>query len=251
VAERLAGREAQHGARVRAGRRAFVPVRDRRELVRLLQADARRWLRSLPAESVDLIVTDPPYQFGGRRLFKRWFDEIDDQEWLDIVAELYRVLRADAHLYLFCNARTKPIFDEAAAKAGFRVKTPLIWDKQSIGLGRGWRSQYEFICLYEKGHRALRDNTQPNVLAARRVAGGYPTEKPVTVLETIIRQASSEGELVLDPFCGSGNVGKAARQQGRRALLCDIDASFAADRLGVKPEPWRPRQVGAKGGPRG
>ena len=247
MAERLAGREAQHGGRVRARHRAFVPVPDQRAAVALVEADSRVWLRSLPADSADLIVTDPPYRFGGRRLFKRWFDEIDDQEWLEIVAELYRVLRPDAHLYLFCNARTKPIFDEAAAKAGFRIKTPLIWDKQSIGLGRGWRSQYEFICLYEKGRRALRDNTQANVLAAKRVAGGYPTEKPVPVLETIIRQASREGELVLDPFCGSGNVGRAARAQGRRALLCDIDAAFAGERLTVKPTPWRARKARGEG----
>jgi len=249
VVERLAGREVRHGVRTRARRRVLSPFRDDGSVLRLLKADARTWLPAVPAESVDLIVTDPPYVFGGRRIFRRWFEELADEAWLPILAELHRVLRPNRHLYLFCNARTKPIFDEAASAAGFRVKTPLIWDKQSIGLGRGWRSQYEFICLYEKGSRTLRDNRSANILRASRVTGGYPTEKPVEVISTIVWQASREGELVLDPFCGSGNVGRAAREQGRRVLLCDTEPGFAADRLNVPVEPW-PQPSGHRGGGR-
>lgn len=242
MAERLAGVESRHGGRTRARRQPLSPTRPAPPAaVELVKADARAWLASLPPESVDLIVTDPPYKFGGRRIFRRWFEELADEAWLAILAELYRVLRADRHLYLFCNARTKPIFDEAASAAGFGVRTPLIWDKQSIGLGRGWRSQYEFICLYEKGKRRLRDDKCANILGARRVAGGYPTEKPVSIISTIIGQASQEGELVLDPFCGSGNVGRAAREQGRRVRLCDVDPGFASDRLGVPVTQWRDR----------
>lgn len=69
------------------------------------------------------------------------------------------------------------------------------------------------------------------MLRARRPHRGYPTEKPVAALKTLIGQASLPGELVLDPFCGSGNVGRAARELGRRALLCDVDAGFASRRL--------------------
>jgi site-specific DNA-methyltransferase (adenine-specific) len=64
-----------------------------------------------------------------------------------------------------------------------------------------------------------------------RVARGYPTEKPVPLLTALIAQASAPGEVVLDPFCGSGNTGKAARNLHRRALLCDTDAHFAATRF--------------------
>jgi site-specific DNA-methyltransferase (adenine-specific) len=69
-----------------------------------------------------------------------------------------------------------------------------------------------------------------NVLRTPRVRG-YPAEKPIAVLRQLIAQSSSPGSIVLDPFCGSGNVGRAARQLGRRALLADVDAATAERRL--------------------
>jgi site-specific DNA-methyltransferase (adenine-specific) len=203
--------------------------------VRLLEGDARQLLRQLPAGSVDLVVTDPPYRFDrGGTYFRQWFAELDDDAWPAIFAELYRVLASPAHAYVFCDARVKPIFDQAAATAGFRVRIPLIWDKLAIGLGGTWRSQYEFIAWFAKGPPlpAGRRSTQGNVLRHPRVRG-YPTEKPVRVLRELVKQASCPGATVLDPFAGSGNVGRAARQLGRRALLLDIDASAAEQRLRV------------------
>jgi len=61
----------------------------------------------------------------------------------------------------------------------------------------------------------------------------YPTEKPVALMKTLISQSTHTGELVLDPFCGSGSTGRAARELGRRPLLCDLDAAAAARRLRV------------------
>lgn len=182
-------------------------------LVKLHQADARAFLPTLPDASVDLIVTDPPYRFErGEKYFRDWFAMLDDAAWPAILAELYRALRPDAHAYVFCDRRTQPIFDAAASAAGFRVRPALIWDKQSIGLGTCWRSQYELICWYEKRSRPGNFNNRGNILTAPRVARGYPTEKPVSILTRLVEQASQPGELVLDPFCGSGNLGRAARQ---------------------------------------
>jgi site-specific DNA-methyltransferase (adenine-specific) len=204
-----------------------------RGLVTLIQADARQLLPHLPAGAVDLIVTDPPYHFcRGGTYFREWFAELDDDEWPAIFAQLHRVLASPANAYVFCDARTKPIFDQAARAAGFRVQIPLIWDKLSIGLGGTWRSQWEFIAWYAKGPPlpAAQRSSQANVLRAPRVRG-YPTEKPIAVLRRLIAQSSPPGAIVLDPFCGSGNVGRAARQLGRRALLADINAKTAERRL--------------------
>jgi site-specific DNA-methyltransferase (adenine-specific) len=204
--------------------------------VRLLEADARQLLAELARGSVDLVITDPPYVFDrGGTYFRNWFPELPDDQWPAIFARLHRALASPGHCYVFCDARIKPIFDQAAAAAGFQVRIPLIWDKQVIGLGGTWRSQYESIAWYSKGpplppsagHAHL-----GNVLRAPRVRG-YPTEKPVTVLRQLIMQSSRPGDLVLDPFCGSGNVGRAARQLARRALLADIDPGTAESRLRV------------------
>jgi site-specific DNA-methyltransferase (adenine-specific) len=198
----------------------------------LVQADARELLASLPDEGINLIVTDPPYAFDrGDTHFREWFAELPDEVWPEIVAELYRVLREDAHAYLFCDWRIQRLFEDAAEKAGFRVHRPIVWDKLSPALGGTWRSQPELILFLEKGHRPGNFKNRGNVLQAPRVARGYPTEKPVRILRPLISQSSLPGELVFDPFCGSGNVGRAARELGRRALLCDVDAGFAAGRL--------------------
>jgi site-specific DNA-methyltransferase (adenine-specific) len=203
-----------------------------RGLVRLVQADAQEWLPSLPDESIDLIVTDFPYAFErGETHFRDWFPDLPDQAWPQILRELHRVLAFDRHAYLFCDRRTQRLFEDGAAAAGFRVHWPLIWDKQSPALGGTWRSQYEFILFLKKGHRPGNHKNRGNVLRAPRVARGYPTEKPVRILRQLISQSAQRGELVLDPFCGSGNVGRAARELGRRAVLCDVEAGFAAGRL--------------------
>lgn len=204
----------------------------RRRLVRLVQADAREFLPSLPDESVDLIVTDPPYAFDrGDTYFREWFEELSDEAWPEIFIELHRVLAMNTHAYVFADRRIRPIFEAAAKAARFRVHRALIWDKGSIGLGHGvWRPQHEFICFFSKGSRRGNSRSLGDVLRASSPRG-YPTEKPVAVLKALIAQSSGRGQLVLDPFCGSGNVGKAARELGRRALLCDVDARFAAERL--------------------
>lgn len=212
--------------RQRAYRRRHAP---RRGLVKLYEADAREFLANLPDGSVDLIVTDPPYKFDrGDSRFREWFDEtIPDAEWPAIFREFHRVLDADSHAYVLGDYRVHLVFAEAAHAAGFRVRTPLVWDKCSPGLGGLWRSQYEMVGVFEKGRRRGNFKNRSNVLSVPRVVRRYPTEKPVALLRQLIGQSSLRGESVLDPFCGSGSTGIASRDLGRRALLCDIDAARA------------------------
>ena len=208
-----------------------------RGLISLYEADARLLLAELPDESFDLILTDPPYHFerSGGTYFREWFEELGDEEWGAIFVELYRVLARDRCAYVFCDERAKRIFDAAADAAGFRLRKPIIWDKDSVGLGSRWRSQYETICWYEKGHPLGPSiKNWGNVRRHPRVRG-YPTEKPVRLERDLITQSTAPGWSVLDPFCGSGNVGRAAAQLGRPSLLCDIDTETAQSRLRVEP----------------
>lgn len=194
-------------------------------------------LAGLPDKSVDLVVTDPPYVFDrGTTYFREWFADLPDDAWPGILTELYRVLRADRHTYLICDERSLPVFTKAATGAGFRLVKTLVWNKLVPGLGGGaYRSQREWILFLEKGTRPGNRRDLGDVLSFPRVMtrGHYPTEKPVGLLKVMIEQSSHTGELVLDPFCGSGSTGRAARELGRRAVLCDLDASSAAAALRV------------------
>jgi len=223
-----------------------------RGLVTLAHGDARAFLATLPEGSVDLVVTDPPYVFDrGTTYFREWLPYLPDEAWPEILRELYRVLRADRHAYVICDGRTQPVFAAAARGAGFCLAKTLIWNKESPGLGGGaYRSQHELILLLTKGTRSGNRRDLGDVLSFPRVMtrGHYPTEKPVALLKTLVSQSSRPAELVLDPFCGSGSTGRAARELGRRALLCDLDASTAAATLRVAFVPLESAAATRNGG---
>lgn len=204
----------------------------------LHQGDAVDALRNLADDSVDLVVTDPPYEslekhraIGTTTRLKHskassndWFSIFPNARFDELFAELYRVLRRDRHVYVFCDPETAFIMKPVGEAAGFRFWKPLIWDKVAIGMGYHYRARYEMILFFEKGKRKLNDLGIPDVLRAPRIHRGYPTEKPVSISETLITQSTQPGELVIDPFMGSGSVGMAALHSGRHFLGCDLAA---------------------------
>ncbi len=204
----------------------------------LHQQDAVDWLRSLPDASVDLIVTDPPYEslekhrrIGTTTRLKNskassnvWFQIFPNDRFEELFVECYRILKNHRHFYLFCDAETMFVVKPIAELAGFRFWKPIIWDKQKIGMGYHYRSRYEMILFFEKGKRKLNDLSIADVIQYPRIFRGYPTEKPVPVSEILIRQSTQLGECIVDPFMGSGSVGLAALQQNRDFLGNDICA---------------------------
>lgn len=202
----------------------------------LTRGDAVDWLRTLPDESIDLVITDPPYEslekhraIGTTTRLKHskassndWFEIFPNDRFPELFAEVYRVLKRNTHFYLYCDPETMFVAKPAGEAAGFKFWKPLIWDKERIGMGYHYRARYECILFFEKGKRKLKDLSVPDILEAPRIRGGYPSEKPVSLSRTLIRQSSEPGELVVDPFCGSGSVGVAALTEGRRFLGCDL-----------------------------
>jgi site-specific DNA-methyltransferase (adenine-specific) len=82
-------------------------------------------------------------------------------------------------------------------------------------MGYHYRARYETILFFEKGKRRLSDLGVADIIEAPRVHNGYPTEKPVEVGEVLVRQSSAAGDIVIDPFMGSGTFGVAAARLGR------------------------------------
>ena len=199
--------------------------------------DAIAWLRRQPAESVDLLVTDPAYEslekhraVGTTTRLKHskassndWFNVFPNVRFAELFAEAFRVLKRNTHFYLFCDAETMFVVKPEAEQAGFRFWKPLVWDKRTIGMGYHYRARYELILFFEKGKRRLNDLGIPDIISVPRIRGGYPAEKPSSVSEVLIGQSSAPGDLVADPFMGSGSVGVAALTLGRRFIGTDIN----------------------------
>lgn len=215
-----------------------------------VQADARQILPQLHAESVDLIITDPPYASLDKhrargtttRLQRGWFNTIPNDEFGEIFAQLHRVLKKNAHLYVFCDDETRRVFVPLAEAAGFTYWKSLVWDKARIGMGYHYRAQHEYVLFFEKGKRPLNDLGVPDVLRVAGARGGdlYPTQKPVDLLTILLRQSSAPGEIVLDPFAGSGATGIAAQLTGRMFVGIDTEEAARAhwERWSAAPETW-------------
>ena len=220
-----------------------------RTTYQLSQGDAVEWLRSLPAESVDLVITDPPYEslekhraIGTTTRLKvsaassnAWFRIFPNTRFPELFAEVHRVLRRHSHFYLVCDSETAFIAKPEAEKAGFRFWKPLVWDKVSIGMGYHYRARYEFVLFFEKGKRRLKDLGVADIITVPRVRSGYPAEKPVGLSDVLIRQSTEENAIVIDPFMGSASTGVAALTLGRRFAGNDIareSLDLARRRLG-------------------
>jgi site-specific DNA-methyltransferase (adenine-specific) len=221
---------------------------------RVLISDAFDLLRGLAQESVDLVVTDPPYESlqihrargTTTRLTTNWFSTVANERLPELLREVFRVLRPDRHFYLFCDEVTADVIKQqqgvGAARlpngarkcsCGFAYWKEIVWAKTTLdgarirgGTGYHYRAASERILFFEKGKRPLNDLGIPDVLMAPRAGVPGPAVKPGTVVRTLIAQSTAEGELVLDPFCGSGVAGVEARALGRRFLLGDIDLAY-------------------------
>jgi len=196
----------------------------------LHQGDAIAWLNSLPEESAELVITDPPYEslekhrsVGTTTRLKRskassneWFNIFPNARFPELMASVWRILKWNSHFYLFCDAETMFVVKPLAEQAGFKFWKPLVWDKKRLGMGYHYRARYEFILFFEKGKRRLTSLSIPDVIEVPRISRGYPTEKPVAVSRILIGQSTESGALVVDPFSGSGSVGVAALALGRQ-----------------------------------
>ena len=203
----------------------------------LAQRDAVAWLRELDAESVDLVITDPPYEslekhraVGTTTRLKHskassndWFSIFPNTRFPELFEQVYRVLRKSSHFYLYCDPETMFVAKPLAEKAGFKFWKPLVWDKCTIGMGYHYRARYECVLFFEKGKRKLADLGIADIIEHKRVVGGYPAEKPPEVSEVLIQQSTTRGDLVIDPFMriglgrGRGDPAR-ARVRGQRPV---------------------------------
>ncbi len=196
-------------------------------------------LRKMPDETVDLVLTDPPYNINyksNRRVKNPKFKHLqndDHGDWIPRFAqEAYRVLKNNRHLYCFCRHDTYPQFVEALSEAGFKLKRTLIWVKNNHGSGdlKGdYAPQDEWIIYAHKGRRVLFGKRHSNVLIFPKLSSKnltHSTEKPVELLKFLIEKSTKQGELVLDPFAGAGSTMHAAIEMQRAYCVIELSEEY-------------------------
>lgn len=199
-------------------------------------------MSKMPAESVDLILTDPPYgidignsQTFGKTSEQKTYEDSDHItfDMLDkCIKEMYRVLKDDRHMYMFFAVDKYDSLVKLFIKHGFEVHhIPLIWDK---GSGSYPSQSTTFVHSYEpflhisKGKRKL-NGTPRDVFSIKRVPANakiHPSEKPTEILRDLINLSTLPGEVILDCFGGSGSTAVAARESNRKSIIIEMDTAY-------------------------
>jgi site-specific DNA-methyltransferase (adenine-specific) len=215
------------------------------ELKNLILGDAIEKVLEIPNGLVDLLITDPPYgetQTGsssrGRtsRIRENWdfAEQRSDRVFQMLDALFERVkpkLKPNAHIYIFTNWKSWSRLEEIAEKY-FEVLNCLIVPYPRMSLGprdTGYRRSYTMIMFASNGEeRKLTRPNQPDVIQGMDVPDFkyHPAEKSVELLKYLISNSTIEGELVLDPFCGSGSTLVAAEELGRRWIGIEIEQKW-------------------------
>lgn len=206
--------------------------------IQLLQGDCLELMKDIPAGSVDMVLADPPYGIGFQSQWKKnkaeWKPKIinDKAPFVDFIPLLKRILRPRSCVMVFTRWDVQQRFIDAMERAGLRIKSVLIWDKQIHGMGdlkRAYASRYESILFHSEDDFSFNGKRPQDIISARRVLPQnllHPNEKPVELLETLINQCTSRDGIVLDPFMGSGSTGVACVNTGRNFIGMELDPGY-------------------------
>ena len=187
--------------------------------------------KRLKDESIDLIVTDPPYGMsfvsGHRKVKHDKIENDNNLDWLpEFADESYRVLKDPSHLYCFCSYHNIDIFKQQLERK-FTVKNILIWEKNNASMGdlKGdFAPKYEMIIFCHKGGRKLLNGGRDsNIIYSERTMNKlHPTQKPTKLIRFLISKSSDKGDIIYDPFMGSGTTAIAAIREGRDYIGSEI-----------------------------
>jgi len=194
----------------------------------ILQGDCTRVLRTLPDASVDLVVTDPPYGVRYRDRLNRTIANDDHPERiLGAFDDVYRVMKPDTFCVSFYGWNRVDAFLAAWRRAGFVPVGHLVWQK-NYASNRGFlEARHEQAYLLAKGRPAKPAQPLSDVRPWQYSGNSiHPTEKAVSVLRPLIESFSKPGDLVLDPFAGSGSTCVAAAECGRRYLGIELEVRY-------------------------
>ena len=212
-------------------------------MIKLYKGDCLELMRGVGTESIDLIVTDPPYKIitggdsngknsirpkgilSGNRELMKFIPKFS--EWLP---ECYRVLKNGTHAYFMINSSNLIELANGIEKAGFKIHNILTWKKNNCTPSQFYMKNCEFVIFCRKGKAKYINNIgdsktvhEFNNISGKKV---HPTEKPIELMKFYIENSSEENDTVLDPFMGSGSTGVACVNAFRNFIGIEMDENY-------------------------
>lgn len=211
----------------------------------LRQGDCLEILKTIPSESIDLVVTDPPYRtISGGNKSEKWksgyagsvlwkndgkiFDN-NNISFCDWLPEIYRVLKNGTHFYCMTNVLNINKIIIEAERVGFYLHNILVWEKNTANANRWYMKNCEFTLFFKKGKAKTINNPGSKMIHKFNNPIGkkiHPTEKPVELMEFYVTNSSNKGDIVLDPFMGSGTTGIACINTERNFIGIELDEKY-------------------------
>lgn len=199
--------------------------------------DCIEGMRSIPNESIDLIVTDPPYGIKYKSNFRQVTNKfnmlLNDDNDVRLIAydQMFRILKNNSCCIVFCSWKNYNLDYDKLSQL-FDIKNVLIWYKRGGGIGdlkHTLSTNYEIAIVCHKGKCPIRGKRDGSVIEINKVNPNkmvHPTEKPVDLMKYLIEKFSDERSIIMDPFIGSGTTAIACLETGRHYIGYELDPEY-------------------------
>jgi len=206
--------------------------------ITIYHGDAREVLSSLP--KCDLLLTDPPYKQstgGGGMIARREtyrsikpLSEFDPQWFISTLSTVGK----SAHGYIFCSKDLLPEYTVFLSQSGWGWDVLAYTKANPIPTKNNkYLSDIEFLLFYREAGKCYFNNDAPFQFYSKvkrttcaSSEFGHPTEKDVDIIGQLIQVSTREGDLIIDPYLGSGTTLRAAKDLGRKAIGIELEEKY-------------------------
>jgi adenine-specific DNA-methyltransferase len=194
----------------------------------VIHGDCTSVLQSLPSESIDAVITDPPYFVRYRdRSGRSIANDSEPESVLGAFTDIYRLLKQDSFCVCFYGWNRVDAFFRAWTEAGFQPVGHLVWAKSYASSVRFVEARHEQAYLLAKGRPCKPEAPLADVRPWEYTGNvAHPTEKAVSILQPLVESFVPAGGVVLDPFAGSGSTLVAAALSGRSYVGIELEEKY-------------------------